>query len=57
MLGSAHTQRPDLDNITKSIADGLNGVAYADDGQIAETEAIKRWGQRTPSPEPFGSRG
>lgn len=46
MLGGAHTQRPDLDNVVKSVQDGLNGVAYSDDGQIAEVEAVKRWGQR-----------
>ena len=29
-------RRRDLDNAAKSIADGLNGVAYSDDHQIAE---------------------
>jgi Holliday junction resolvase RusA-like endonuclease len=44
MLGSAHIQRPDFDNIEKSVCDALNGIAYADDGQIAEARTVKRWG-------------
>ena len=44
MLGSAHVQRPDLDNLAKTVCDGLNGVAYADDAQLAELRCIKRWG-------------
>lgn len=43
-LGAPHTQRPDLDNIVKTVADALNGVAYADDGQIAEAACRKVWG-------------
>lgn len=46
MLGKPHVQRPDLDNIYKSVCDGLNGIAYADDGQVAEVAAVKRWGPR-----------
>lgn len=44
-LGGPHAQRPDLDNIQKSIADALNGIAYADDGQIAEFNCRKVWGE------------
>jgi len=29
-----HTQRPDWDNLYKAVADGLNGICYADDSQI-----------------------
>lgn len=39
-----HMQRPDLDNIVKAISDGLNRIAYADDGQIVQVEASKIWG-------------
>ena len=44
-LGQPHQQRPDLDNIFKSVADGLNGVAYADDSQITEFSCRKVWGE------------
>jgi Holliday junction resolvase RusA-like endonuclease len=32
---------PDIDNIFKSVADGLNGIVYADDSQIVEISAQK----------------
>ena len=41
--GDWHTQRPDLDNVIKSIKDGLNGIAYEDDSQIASLVATKQW--------------
>lgn len=44
LLGRAHVQKPDLDNIVKAISDGLNRVAFADDSQIAEMVIQKRWG-------------
>lgn len=31
-----HTQRPDLDNLLKGVKDALNGLAFADDSQVAE---------------------
>jgi Holliday junction resolvase RusA-like endonuclease len=36
-----NTHRPDLTNFLKSIEDSLNGVAYLDDGQIAQLKASK----------------
>lgn len=45
-LGGLHTQRPDFDNIQKSVCDALNGVAYVDDSQIAEATCRKEWGAR-----------
>lgn len=33
---------PDLDNLEKALADGLNGLAYADDCQVARTE-MEAW--------------
>jgi len=36
------TQRPDLDNLVKTVLDALNRVAWADDGQVAEITARKR---------------
>lgn len=43
-LHRPHTQRPDIDNCVKAIADGLNRIAWADDGQVAEIVARKVWG-------------
>ena len=34
--------RGDVDNYVKSIMDGLNGVAYLDDGQVMNIKAHKR---------------
>ena len=35
--------RPDLDNQVKSVIDGLNGIAFKDDGQVASLVADKRF--------------
>lgn len=40
--------RPDADNICKLVADALNGIAYTDDNQIVELEALKYYG---PTPQ------
>jgi len=34
--------RGDVDNYVKSLMDGLNGVAYEDDGQVVNLKAYKR---------------
>ena len=31
----------DIDNLSKSILDGLNGIAFEDDSQVAELHASK----------------
>lgn len=36
--------RPDIDNVMKSVMDGLNGVAWKDDGQIWKLTAVKLYG-------------
>lgn len=41
LIGQAHLKRPDLDNLIKIICDGLNGVAYKDDNQVAIINAEK----------------
>jgi Holliday junction resolvase RusA-like endonuclease len=47
LLGREHTKKPDLDNLLKFYIDGLNGIAYSDDSQIARYgEACKRWGEK-----------
>lgn len=44
LLHRPHTQKPDLDNCLKAVSDGLNRIAFADDGQIFEINARKVWG-------------
>ena len=41
--GMYHIQKPDLDNIMKSIFDGLNGIAFVDDSQICSSIVEKIW--------------
>lgn len=36
-----HTVKPDLDNLTKSVLDALNGVAWYDDAQIVDLQVRK----------------
>lgn len=40
----AHTGKPDLDNIAKAVGDGLNGIVWADDSQVARLTMDKRYG-------------
>lgn len=35
------TTKPDIDNVVKSVSDGLNGVAWRDDSQICELHSWK----------------
>jgi len=44
-------KRPDLDNLAKSVLDGLNGIAYHDDGQIASLRIEKLYQQGNVGPE------
>lgn len=39
------TKKPDVDNITKSILDSLNGIAYKDDSQVTGLEVMKEYGE------------
>lgn len=46
LLGREHTNKPDLDNLLKFYLDGLNGIAYTDDSQIARySDSCKIWGE------------
>lgn len=38
-----HVSRPDVDNLTKAVLDGLNEVAYLDDAQIVTMEVRKTY--------------
>lgn len=40
-----HTKKKDIDNLCKSVMDGLNGVAYNDDGQVCVLCATKNYGE------------
>lgn len=42
-LGQPHTQKPDCDNLGKTVMDALNRIAWADDSQVAEVSVTKRW--------------
>ncbi len=44
------SKRPDVDNIVKAVADGLNGIAYKDDAAIVEL-TIEKFYSRTPRVE------
>lgn len=46
LLGEWHTKKPDGSNIIKSVEDALNKLAYADDGQIADSHFIKIYSDR-----------
>lgn len=42
------TGKPDLDNLTKTVLDGINGSAawWGDDAQVVELDAKKRYGEK-----------
>lgn len=37
------TKKPDLDNILKSVLDGLNGIAFVDDSQVVVAQIQKKY--------------
>ncbi len=41
MLQAYKTTKPDADNVIKAILDGLNGLAYNDDNQVAIVSCVK----------------
>lgn len=41
-----HTSKPDIDNLAKSVLDGLNGVAFKDDSQIWRVTASKMYSEK-----------
>jgi Holliday junction resolvase RusA-like endonuclease len=49
--GDPHTQRPDTDNVTKSLLDGCNGVLWADDCSVYRIGIEKRWTHGQPRAE------
>ena len=41
--GDIYIGKPDVDNIQKSVMDGLNNVAYVDDAQVFDARCIRRY--------------
>ena len=41
--GKPYMMKPDIDNIAKSVLDGLNGVAWSDDTQVVEMSITKHY--------------
>lgn len=39
----AHTQKPDIDNLVKTVFDALNGIAWNDDAQVVSLSTEKTW--------------
>lgn len=37
------TTKPDLDNLTKTVLDALNGIVYRDDSQVVQLALSKRY--------------
>lgn len=44
LYGELYCKKPDIDNIAKSVLDGLNKIAYKDDNQVAILDVIKKYG-------------
>lgn len=41
-----HTSKPDGDNILKAVGDGLNGIVWTDDSQLALVKCSKVYGEK-----------
>jgi len=41
-----HTKKPDGDNVVKSIADALNGIAYDDDSAVVDLTISKDYSEK-----------
>jgi Holliday junction resolvase len=42
-LNNWHTQKPDKDNLEKTIMDAMNGHVYKDDSQVCVGQTLKKW--------------
>lgn len=41
-----HTRKPDLDNIVKSVIDGIQGIVFRTDSQVSAIHAVKVYGAK-----------
>ena len=41
--GTAHTSKPDIDNLAKAVLDGISGRYFKDDSQVAALHCMKYW--------------
>lgn len=46
-----HVVRPDLDNLEKTVIDGLNGVAFVDDKQVFSKRSVKMYHAKNGFPQ------
>lgn len=49
-VGVLHRTRPDLDKLVRSVCDALTGIAWADDGQVADLSASKAYADTGEAP-------
>lgn len=45
---TAHTKKPDLDNLVKAVKDSLKGIIWHDDSQVYHTIAMKGYTEKEP---------
>lgn len=45
LKGAPCTKKPDVDNVLKAVMDGLSGIAYDDDKQVADAIIHKRYAE------------
>lgn len=43
--GDVYPSRPDVDNIAKTVLDGMNGVVYEDDAQVTYLKVSKKYAE------------
>jgi Holliday junction resolvase RusA-like endonuclease len=43
MINQLHDRKPDADNVAKIVLDGLSGIAFVDDNQVAILKVVKFW--------------
>lgn len=46
LLGKPHNKKPDIDNVSKSILDALNKIAFKDDNLVTKLEVEKIYGEQ-----------